>query len=302
MDITTLFPIVGVLISIAVFGSVMFFVFRLFRGMAKTQAQNRELLQNGIPAPARVLSVQMGGMTVTTGVQRNLQLVMLLEVHPQGGQPYQAQMTTMVSELQVPQLQPASWVQIRYDRMNPQKMALEAVGIPAPAPGGQPGGYGPQPYGPQPGGYGAQPGGYGAQPGYGAQAGGYGPQPYGPPGYGPQPGGYGGHGLGGAPGGIPVTQMRFSGGAKIGLGIGAIGALVGVGAAIFATMSSMGVGTSAPDDSSICGRAAACCKVVSGDKAPACNNFKRVGVPEESCRMSLQSLQQSAKALGKTCK
>ena len=132
MDISMIMPVVGIGITVVVFVSVMFFVFRLFRGLAKAQARNQELLQNGIPAPARVASVQMGGMTVTTGVSRNLQLVIALQVYPQGGQPYQAQMTTMVSELQVPQVQPGSWVQIRYDRNNAQRMALEAVGIPAP--------------------------------------------------------------------------------------------------------------------------------------------------------------------------
>ncbi len=124
-------------IGIFVIGTILVttvpFIFvlrRVFGGMKRHAAETQRLLQVGTPAPAQIMSTGMGGMTVTTGVHRHLQLVIQLQVHPPGRPPYVAQLKTLVSELQVPQLQPGAMVQVRIDPANPAKMALEGVGTP----------------------------------------------------------------------------------------------------------------------------------------------------------------------------
>lgn len=122
--------IVGVLVAVV---SAALVLRRLFGGMAMQQAEAQRLLRTGMPASARVIGVRMGRMTVTTGVHRHLQLVVQVEVHPPGRPPYAAQLTAMVSELQIPELQPGATVQVRIDPANPAKLALEAIGTPVPS-------------------------------------------------------------------------------------------------------------------------------------------------------------------------
>lgn len=145
--------LVGILATVI---PMAFVLRRVFGGMATQQAETQRLLQTGMPAFARVMGVRMGGMTVTTGAHRHLQLVMQLEVHPPGRPPYAAQLTALVSELQIPQLQPGATVQVRIDPANPAKLALEAVGTPVGPPQAGPPSmhYGPgraSPWGPTPG-------------------------------------------------------------------------------------------------------------------------------------------------------
>ncbi|MEM9457510.1 MAG: hypothetical protein AAGF11_25245 [Myxococcota bacterium] len=249
---------------------VFFIMRRVFGGMKRQQAETRRLLQVGVPASAQILAVQMGGMTVTTGVHRHLQLVLSLQVQAPGRPPYGASLTTMVSELQLPQLQPGAMVQVRIDPADPTKMALEAIGqaigqAPVASMGG-PAAAVPRMQ-------------YGAGPAVGAP------------------------GL--APGLTPVQTPRMPAGAKVGLIIGIVGGLVGMGVAVAVTLVNVGeVGLdSAPDTSTVCGRAVACCqKVTSGSDAGAtCQNLNKVGVPEQVCRSSLDAFQQSAEAQGMTC-
>lgn len=113
--------IVGAVIGLLV-------VFRVVGKLLKGQAQDKQLLQTGAKGSAKVLSVQATGASVSYGGHRQPQVAMALEVHPAGGQPYQAQLVTYVSELQIPQIQPGAVLQIRYDHRNPQSLAIEAFG------------------------------------------------------------------------------------------------------------------------------------------------------------------------------
>ncbi len=169
-----MFDMIGtgsILFAIVMTVGAFFVVYRVISSLSRGEKERQRLLQSGVQAQARILNVQMGSMTVTTGVNRQLQLQLAVEVHRPGAAPYQAQFATMVSELQIPQVQPGAWMGVRVDPANPQNMAIEALGIPPPGTPGAP------PYGAPPGMPGANP--YAAPVGIGAPAAGMGMAPMG---------------------------------------------------------------------------------------------------------------------------
>jgi hypothetical protein len=264
-----MFALPIVMTIVVVVGS-LFFVFRMLAGLGQAEKNRQRLLQVGVPAHARVLGVQMGGMTVSVGVNRQLQLVIGLEVHRPGAAPYNAQLTTLVSELQIPQVQPGAWLAVRIDPANPSDMAIEALGVGPP--------------GAAPAAAAAMAGAPGAMPG--------------PP-----------QGMVGAQLGTPVAPMggfRLPMGAKIGLGVGVIGALVGIGAAVNALVltndvlgGSTGSGStgsasgSTGSTSDVCKKAAQCCKKVSGTASAACDNWTRAGMMDVACQEALKGYRQA---------
>jgi hypothetical protein len=254
--------IIGIVVIVGILATVVpiaLVLRRVLGGMMRQQAETRRLLQVGLPASARVMGVQMGGMTVTTGVHRHLQLVMHVEVHPPGRPPYAAKLTALVSELQIPQLQPGATVQVRIDPANPAKLVLEAIGTPQAAAAAPIMQYGPA-----------------------------GASPWGP-----------------TPGVTPVQPLTMPTGAKVGLVLGIAGAVVGVVVAIaMVSVNVVGVGLSdAPDTSTVCGQAIACCQVISSgsDAADSCKNLGKIGVPEQACQSSLDGFRQAAQAQGRSC-
>src|SRR5687768_4910265 len=136
--------VVGLVITLVLVGGVFFIFYKVFGGLKRANQERERLLREGVQASARVLSVQMGGMTMTVGVHRHLQLQIGLEVQPAGQAPYQTTLTTMISELQIAQIQPGVLLTVRYDPRDPNKLALEGVGAPQPLPGahGMPGPHG----------------------------------------------------------------------------------------------------------------------------------------------------------------
>ena len=102
---------------------------------------------------------------------------------------------------------------------------------------------------------------------------------------------------------VPVQGMpRMPKGAKIGLIIGGIGAVVGIGVAVVVVaMQFVGTGTSdATEGSGVCAQAARCCETIGGP-ATACANYGRVGVPDSACQTALEGYKSAAQAQGKTC-
>ncbi|MCH9680768.1 MAG: hypothetical protein K0V04_04970 [Deltaproteobacteria bacterium] len=243
----------------------MIFMFRrVFGGMKRQQAETQRLLQVGTPASAQIISTRMGGMTITTGVHRHLQLIIQLQVHPPGRHPYNAELTTLISELQVPQLQPGAVVQVRIDPANPAKMALAGMGrTPAPAPQASPAAPRMQ---------------YGAGPAMG---------PGSAPGFTP----------------VQPMQMPAGArvGMFVGIGAAIIGVLVTV-AVVLVNVGGVGL-DSEPDTSTVCGKAIACCETISASAGTSgnCKNLGKIGVPEQACQSSLEGFRQSAKAQGLTC-
>jgi hypothetical protein len=120
------FGIIGLVIVISLI-SVVFavgmsiFVFKkVFSPLMKDASNNSRILQSGEQAQARIVNIQDTGMLVN----HNPRVRLLLEVRPFGRQPYQTELTTLVSHLAIPRVQPGCIVPIRIDPMNPQQVAL----------------------------------------------------------------------------------------------------------------------------------------------------------------------------------
>ena len=110
--------------GLAITGFTIWFVWKKVLGpIQERQAQAQRLMQTGYPAQARILQLVDTGMKVND----NPQVTIVLEVHAQGRPPWHAQVTTIVSMLAIPRVQPGTVVAIRYDPMNPMNVAIEGM-------------------------------------------------------------------------------------------------------------------------------------------------------------------------------
>ncbi len=117
------------LASLAISGIVFWKVFmpmiqganQLMGALAANANEQRELLARGAHGQARVLNVQGTG----TLVNHDPQVVLDLEVAPGPGAPtFRARCTSIVSQIALPRVQPGCVVPVRFDPMNPQRIAL----------------------------------------------------------------------------------------------------------------------------------------------------------------------------------
>ncbi len=110
-----------VVVSIFLLIVVLVIVFVYRKVFAPVGAQ-RKLQRTGLPAEASILDIRETGWTVN-----NIYPVvkLRLEVRPPGGEPYQAEVQTLVGRLDVPQLQPGALVAVRYDPRHPSRVALD---------------------------------------------------------------------------------------------------------------------------------------------------------------------------------
>jgi len=94
---------------------------RLMGQLGDQAAERNQLLAQGVPGNARVLSLEGTGTLVNNAPQ----VVMGLEVHPAtGAAPFHVRCISLVSQLQIPQVQPGCMVPVRFDPGNPQRVAL----------------------------------------------------------------------------------------------------------------------------------------------------------------------------------
>ncbi|MBX7082784.1 MAG: DUF3592 domain-containing protein [Nannocystaceae bacterium] len=89
---------------------------RLLRG----SAERSRILSRGLPGQASIVNIWETGVRVNDSPQVGFQL----HVYPQGGQPYAAQTTMIVSQLAIPRIQPGSTVQVMIDPADPSKVAI----------------------------------------------------------------------------------------------------------------------------------------------------------------------------------
>lgn len=109
---------------------ILFFTFKMLGGLHKQAQEEQRLLATGQPATGQILSLGQTGTYINNQPQVNI----ILMVYPQGGAPYQAQITKILSMIEIPQYQPGAQVQVRYDPMNPAKVAIAGAMVMAMAP------------------------------------------------------------------------------------------------------------------------------------------------------------------------
>ncbi|HTJ82834.1 MAG TPA: DUF3592 domain-containing protein [Polyangiaceae bacterium] len=250
-------------------------------GLMRGQQATQRLLTTGTPARGRILQLGTTGGSVAVMGHRHLNLTLTVEVQPQMGAPYTATFQQLISELQIPSVQPGAMVELRIDPTNPQRMAMASV-IPA--------GMATGPYG----------------------------LPAGNP-YGPQPGMGMGVGGVGAPVGVSVMTPQYKSALPMIIGITLVTTIpvVAILGWHFVDFGQFGGGSSSKDESDsesaesdapakgkkggICAQAAACCKVISGDAGSACSNLDNGMMPLDGCKQALDAYKKSAKAMKKTC-
>ena len=105
------------LIAIVVSGLV---IFNMFRNRAKTQ----NLLQNGTPASAVIVSIEDTGWRINDQPQAKV----TLQVTPSDRPPFQAVIKQVFDVFDLGSLQPGAPAQVRFDPNNPSKIVIESLG------------------------------------------------------------------------------------------------------------------------------------------------------------------------------
>lgn len=258
MNITT------IIIFSAVFPIVL--VVGIVAMLMNSQAKTNKLLQTGTPAQGRILQLGTTGQSVAVMGHRHLKLVLTVEVQSPYGAPYVASFEQLISELQIPSVQPGAIVELRIDPANPQRIAMAGV----------------VPQQQQQQAWGAQPAGYRAPPAHGA------PMVMGvaQPNYKRS---------------LPfILIMMFVTTVPVTVILlwqfGSFGSMFGGSSST--SDDKKGGSKDENKGSSVCEQAKKCCKVIGGENA-GCDNYSKM--PEEGCRISLDGFKQSAKAQNKTC-
>lgn len=92
----------------------------LWKIASNNQERERKLLETGIAAPAKVLSLSETGMYVN----HQPMLRIALEVAPPDGAPFPLTISRVVSIVQIPRLQPGALVDVRYDPGDPSNAMI----------------------------------------------------------------------------------------------------------------------------------------------------------------------------------
>ncbi len=111
-------------VSLAISAVVIFFVYRMVAGMTGNSKAGKALMATGADAQATVLGLQQTG----TYVNMNPQVIITLQVSPPGQTPFQAQTSTILPMVAVPQVQPGAVVNVKYDPMDHSKVLLNMGG------------------------------------------------------------------------------------------------------------------------------------------------------------------------------
>lgn len=110
--------VAGVLLITVVTIVPMIMVFRRVFGGIK---QTNQLIATGEAAQAKILKMWDTGTTLND----NPQVGLLLEIHAINRSPYQVETKCFVSRLKIPQVQTGSTVNVKIDRQDTTKVALE---------------------------------------------------------------------------------------------------------------------------------------------------------------------------------
>jgi len=126
-ELTGLFSGVSILVVLAICGGTLLtlvvtvFAIRMVR---KAVGPDRSILESGIPAKAKIVSVRQTGMMVNDQPQVAFQL----EVHPPSGTPYHAETKAIIPIVHIPQFQPGAEVPVNIHPTDSTKVVLDLYG------------------------------------------------------------------------------------------------------------------------------------------------------------------------------
>ena len=111
-----------IIFTVVITVGVMVYVKRyLVPSIMGATGQDKEIMQNGLPGKAKIISV------TETGVRLNHmpQVQLGLEVQPDsGGAPYQAQVKMVIQMVQIPQFQPGAMIPVKISPTDPGKVVV----------------------------------------------------------------------------------------------------------------------------------------------------------------------------------
>ena len=84
-------------------------------------SQAKELHAIGLPAQAKILEIDDTHWTVNDDPV----IAFLLEVYPEGEEPYQARTKIVISRIKIPQFQPGATVPVRIDPKDRNRISLD---------------------------------------------------------------------------------------------------------------------------------------------------------------------------------
>jgi hypothetical protein len=110
--------IVSIAFTVLLTVGILFFVFRFIR----KASGDPKLLAEGIPAPAMILSIAPTG-TIVNNIYYQCEIV--LRIQPPGGQTYDASTRQLIPITSMAMLPPGTHVQVRIDKTDPAKVAID---------------------------------------------------------------------------------------------------------------------------------------------------------------------------------
>lgn len=127
---TIVFTLVIILVS---FAACIIPIVLVFKYIGKMSAKNAAIMNNGVPAQARVVQMGPTGMTINDAPQMNI----VLEIHPAQGNPaayrgfagptapFTATIQCLVPVYAMGRIQPGAMVPVKYDPVNPMSAAID---------------------------------------------------------------------------------------------------------------------------------------------------------------------------------
>jgi hypothetical protein len=113
-----IFSLVVTVISVA---APIIIIVMVMKNLNKKKEEKAALLAKGVKATGTILSLG------ETGTYINNQPMVVIRVHvqPPGQPPFEAKVEQILSQLEIPRVQPGSHVAVSYDPANPSKIAID---------------------------------------------------------------------------------------------------------------------------------------------------------------------------------
>lgn len=111
--------LVGAALTLGAATAVVVVVVAVRRSRARRRERER-ILDEGTRAPARIISAKNNG-----ALNNDPYVDFLLEVRPEGGEPYRVTHRTLVSQMAIPRVQPDAEIEVWVDPGNPQAVVID---------------------------------------------------------------------------------------------------------------------------------------------------------------------------------